>query len=349
MLKKFIERPVLSTVISVLLVILGMIGLINLPISQYPDIAPPTVFVSAVYSGANADVVLKSVIIPLEEQINGVENMTYMTSSAGNDGSAQITIFFKVGTNPDLAAVNVQNRVSRAVSLLPQVVTEAGVTVAKSQNSNLLIFSLYSENKDYDDTFLQNFTKINLIPAIQRVNGVGNVQVFTSKDYSMRIWLKPDAMSRYGLVPDDITEALNEQNIEAAPGKFGENSNESFQYVIRFSGRLKSTKEFGNIIIKSDSKGQLLHLSDVARIELGALDYSVDLKTNGLASVGVGITQASGSNARNVINDAKKILEDASQSFPKGIHITYLVDVFVFLFVFFVFVFSTLIEFLFFF
>lgn len=326
MLKKFIERPVLSTVISVLLVILGMIGLINLPISQYPDIAPPTVFVSAGYSGANADVVLKSVIIPLEEQINGVENMTYMTSSAGNDGSAQITIFFKVGTNPDLAAVNVQNRVSRAVSLLPQVVTEAGVTVAKSQNSNLLIFSLYSENKDYDDTFLQNYTKINLIPAIQRVNGVGNVQVFTSKDYSMRIWLKPDAMSRYGLVPDDITEALNEQNIEAAPGKFGENTNESFQYVIRFSGRLKTAQEFGNIIIKSDGKGQLLHLNDVARIELGALDYSVDLKTNGLASVGVGITQASGSNARNVINDAKKILEDASQSFPKGIHITYLVD-----------------------
>ncbi|MEO6630792.1 MAG: efflux RND transporter permease subunit, partial [Mucilaginibacter sp.] len=301
MLKKFIERPVLSTVISVLLVILGLIGLINLPISQYPDIAPPTVFVAANYSGANADVVLKSVIVPLEEQINGVENMTYMTSSAGNDGSAQITIFFKVGTNPDLAAVNVQNRVSRAASLLPQVVTEAGVTVAKSQNSNLLIFSLYSENKDYDDTFLQNYTKINLIPAIQRVNGVGNTQVFTQKDYSMRIWLKPDMMSRYGLVPDDITAALNDQNIEAAPGKFGENSNESFQYVIRYTGRLKTTQEFGNIIIKSDGKGQLLHLSDVARVELGALDYSVDLKTNGLASIGVGITQASGSNARDVI------------------------------------------------
>ncbi|MEP6613032.1 MAG: efflux RND transporter permease subunit [Mucilaginibacter sp.] len=326
MLKKFIERPVLSTVISVLLVILGLIGLINLPISQYPDIAPPTVFVAANYSGANADVVLKSVIVPLEEQINGVENMTYMTSSAGNDGSAQITIFFKVGTNPDLAAVNVQNRVSRAASLLPQVVTEAGVTVAKSQNSNLLIFSLYSENKDYDDTFLQNYTKINLIPAIQRVNGVGNTQVFTQKDYSMRIWLKPDMMSRYGLVPDDITAALNDQNIEAAPGKFGENSNESFQYVIRYTGRLKTTQEFGNIIIKSDGKGQLLHLSDVARVELGALDYSVDLKTNGLASIGVGITQASGSNARDVINQTKKILEDASASFPKGVKITYLVD-----------------------
>ncbi|SHN31328.1 efflux RND transporter permease subunit [Mucilaginibacter sp. OK098] len=326
MLKKFIERPVLSTVISVLLVILGVIGLINLPISQYPDIAPPTVFVSANYSGANADVVLKSVIVPLEEQINGVENMTYMTSSAGNDGSAQITIFFKVGTNPDLAAVNVQNRVSRAVSLLPQVVTQAGVTVAKSQNSNLLIFSLYSENKDYDDTFLQNYCQINLVPAIQRVNGVGNTQIFTSKDYSMRIWLKPDVMASYSLVPDDITNALNEQNIEAAPGKFGENSNESFQYVIKYTGRLKTTQQFGDIIIKSVGKGQLLHLKDVARIELGALDYSADLKTNGLPSIGVGITQASGSNARDVINNTKKILETAAESFPKGIKLTYLVD-----------------------
>lgn len=326
MLKKFIERPVLSTVISVLLVILGIIGLINLPISQYPDIAPPTVFVSANYSGANADVVLKSVIVPLEEQINGVENMTYMTSSAGNDGSAQITIFFKVGTNPDLAAVNVQNRVSRAVSLLPQVVTQAGVTVAKSQNSNLLIFSLYSENKDYDDTFLQNYCQINLVPAIQRVNGVGNTQIFTSKDYSMRIWLKPDVMASYQLVPDDITNALNEQNIEAAPGKFGENSNESFQYVIKYTGRLKTTQQFGDIIIKSVGKGQLLHLKDVARIELGALDYSADLKTNGLPSIGVGITQASGSNARDVINNTKKILETAAESFPKGIKLTYLVD-----------------------
>ncbi|MDB5007996.1 MAG: bepE 1 [Mucilaginibacter sp.] len=326
MLKRFIERPVLSTVISVLLVILGVIGLVNLPISQYPDIAPPTVQVSANYSGANADVVLKSVIIPLEEQINGVENMTYMTSSAGNDGSASISIFFKVGTNPDLAAVNVQNRVSRATSLLPQVVTQAGVTVAKSQNSNLLIFVLSSDNKAFDATFLQNYAKINLVPAIQRVNGVGNTQIFTSRDYSMRIWLKPDVMSRYGLIPDDITNALNEQNIEAAPGKFGENSDESFQYVIRYTGRLKNATEFGNIILKSVGKGQLLHLNDVARIELGAMDYSVDLKTNGLPSIGVGITQASGSNARDVINETKSILETASASFPKGLKITYMVD-----------------------
>lgn len=198
MLKKFIERPVLSTVISVLLLILGILGLINLPISQYPDIAPPTVNVSAFYNGANADVVLKSVIIPMEEQINGVENMTYMTSTASNDGSASITVYFKVGTNPDLAAVNVQNRVSRATSLLPLVVTQSGVTVAKSQSSNLVIFSLYSDNKTYDETFLQNYAKINLVPQIQRVTGVGTAEVFGSRDYSMRIWLKPDVMSRYG-------------------------------------------------------------------------------------------------------------------------------------------------------
>jgi len=326
MLKKFIERPVLSTVISVLLVILGVLGLINLPISQYPDIAPPTVQVSAGYSGANADVVLKSVIVPLEEQINGVENMTYMTSSAGNDGSASITVYFKVGTNPDLAAVNVQNRVSRAASLLPQVVTEAGVSVNKSQSSNLVIFSLYSENPAYDETFLQNYAKINLVPQIQRVTGVGNANVFGSRDYSMRIWLKPDVMAQYGLIPDDITNIINEQNIEAAPGKFGENSNQSFEYVIRYKGRLKTAQEFGDMIIKSVGKGQFLRMKDVARIELGSLDYTFDIQTNRLPSVGVAISQTSGSNARDVINDTKKILENAELSFPKGIKLTYLVD-----------------------
>jgi HAE1 family hydrophobic/amphiphilic exporter-1 len=326
MLKKFIERPVLSTVISVLLVILGILGLINLPVSQYPDIAPPTVQVQAFYSGANADVVLKSVIIPLEEQINGVENMTYMTSSASNDGSAGITVYFKVGTNPDLAAVNVQNRVSRATSLLPLVVTQSGVSVSKSQSSNLIIFSLYSKDKTYDETFLQNYTKINLIPQIQRVTGVGNAMVFGSKDYSMRIWLKPDVMSRYGLIPDDITEALNEQNIEAAPGKFGENSHEPFQYVLRYKGRLQTPKEFGDIIIKSVGNGQLLRLNDVARVELGALDYSFVEQTNGMASVGVAISQTAGSNAHDVINETKKILDQASEKFPPGVGLTYLVD-----------------------
>src|SRR5919199_2436687 len=214
MLKRFIERPVLSTVISIIIVTLGILGLTSLPISQYPDIAPPTVQVSASYTGANADVVLNSVIVPLEEQINGVENMTYMTSTAGNDGTANITVNFKLGTNPDLAAVNVQNRVARATPLLPQEVTRAGVTVAKRQSSNLLIFSLYSENPAYDQTFLQNYANINLIPQIKRRPGVGDASAFGQMEYSMRIWLRPDVMATYGLVPSDVSAALAEQNIE---------------------------------------------------------------------------------------------------------------------------------------
>ncbi|MET1056130.1 MAG: efflux RND transporter permease subunit [Pedobacter sp.] len=327
MFKIFIQRPVLSTVISVIIVILGVLGLTSLPIAQYPDIAPPTVNVAASYTGANADVVLKSIIIPLEEQINGVENMTYMTSTATNDGAASIKIFFKVGTDPDLAAVNVQNRVSRATSLLPSEVTQAGVTVTKSQSSNLLIFSLYSEDKAYDQTFLQNYAKINLVPAIQRVTGVGDATVFGSKDYSMRIWLKPDIMQQYSLIPSDISAVLAEQNIEAAPGKFGENSNQSFQYVIKYKGRLVQPAEFENMIIKSVGQGQVLRLKDVARVELGALTYSSTISMNGQESVGMAISQTPGSNARDVINNSKKIIEEASKTFPKGIKYTYLVDV----------------------
>ncbi|GEP49896.1 multidrug transporter AcrB [Flavobacterium noncentrifugens] len=327
MFKKFIQRPVLSTVISVIVVILGILGLTALPIAQYPDIAPPQVNVSASYSGANADVVLKSINIPLEEQINGVENMTYMTSSATNDGTASIRVFFKVGTNPDLAAVNVQNRVSRATSLLPAEVTQAGVTVTKSQSSNLLIVSLYSEDKGYDQTFLQNYVKINLVPQIQRVTGVGEVTVFGSKDYSMRIWLKPDVMKQYGLIPSDISAALAEQNIEAAPGKFGENGNQAFQYVIKYKGRLVSESEFENIIVKSQSNGQFLRLKDVAKVELGSLTYSSTTRTNGLQSVGFAVSQTPGSNARDVINESKKIIAEASKTFPKGIKYTELINV----------------------
>ena len=327
MFKIFIQRPVLSTVISVIIVILGVLGLTSLPIAQYPDIAPPTVNVSASYTGANADVVLKSIIIPLEEQINGVENMTYMTSTATNDGSASIKIFFKVGTDPDLAAVNVQNRVSRATSLLPSEVTQAGVTVTKSQSSNLLIFALYSEDKAYDQTFLQNYAKINLVPAIQRVTGVGDATVFGSKDYSMRIWLKPELMQQYGLIPSDISAALAEQNIEAAPGKFGENGDQAFQYVIKYKGRLTQPQEFENIIIKSVGQGQILRLKDVAKVELGALTYTATINMNGRESVGMAISQTPGSNARDVINNSKKIIEEASKTFPKGVKFTYLVDV----------------------
>jgi len=327
MFKIFIQRPVLSTVISVIIVILGVLGLVELPISQYPDIAPPTVNVSASYTGANADVVLKSIVIPLEEQINGVENMTYMTSTATNDGNASIKIFFKVGTNPDLAAVNVQNRVSRATSLLPVEVTQAGVTVTKSQSSNLLIFSLYSDDKTYDQTFLQNYAKINLVPQIQRVVGVGDVTVFGAKDYSMRIWLKPDIMQQYKLMPSDISAALAEQNIEAAPGKFGENGDQAFQYVIKYKGRLTSDKEFGEIIIKSVGNGQMLRLKDVAKVELGSLSYASTIKTNGVESAAMAISQTPGSNARDVIINSKKLIEEAAKNFPKGVKYTVLVDV----------------------
>jgi HAE1 family hydrophobic/amphiphilic exporter-1 len=327
MFKIFIQRPVLSTVISVIIVILGILGLASLPIAQYPDIAPPTVNVSASYTGANADVVLKSIVVPLEEQINGVENMTYMTSSATNDGNASIKIFFKVGTDPDLAAVNVQNRVSRATSLLPAEVTQAGVTVTKSQSSNLLIFSLYSEDKAYDQTFLQNYAKINLVPQIQRVVGVGDVNVFGSMDYSMRIWLKPDIMQQYKLIPSDISRALAQQNIEAAPGKFGENGKQAFQYVIKYKGRLTSAKEFENIVVKSAGNGQLLRLKDVAKVELGSLSYASANITNGYQSVAIAISQTPGSNARDVINNSKLIIDEAVKSFPKGVKYTTLVDV----------------------
>jgi HAE1 family hydrophobic/amphiphilic exporter-1 len=328
MLRVFIERPVLSTVISALIVLLGILGMVKLPIAQYPDISPPTVQVSASYSGANADVVLKSVIVPLEEQINGVEGMTYMTSTATNDGAGSISIYFAVGTDPNQAAVDVQNRVSAATSLLPQEVTQAGVTVRKQQSSNLLIMSIYSDNPAYDQTFLQNYAAINVIPQLQRVNGVGAANVFGGvKTYSMRIWLKPDVMAIYGITPADITAALNDQNVDAAPGKFGENGNQTFQYVIRYSGRLQSTEQFGDIIIKANTNGQLLRLKDVARIELGSQTYTSFTTTNGKQSVGISVNQTPGSNARDVINNSKKVIELAAKSFPTGVHFVYLVDI----------------------
>jgi HAE1 family hydrophobic/amphiphilic exporter-1 len=255
MLKTFIERPVLSTVISVILVILGIISIFALPITLYPEIAPPTVRVSAFYQGANADVVMKSVVVPLEEQINGVENMTYMTSSASNDGSASITILFKQGTNPDLAAVNVQNRVSRAVPLLPAEVTRAGVTTSKQQSSMVMVFALSSTNKSFDAEFLQNYANINLVPIIKRINGVGEAQAWGTGDYSMRIWLKPDVMATYGLVPDDINNALAEQNIEAAPGKIGENSNQSLNMYLNTKAGLKNRRNMRILLFARQKTG----------------------------------------------------------------------------------------------
>lgn len=319
MLKRFIERPVLSTVVSIIIVTLGIIGLVTLPISQYPDIAPPTIQVQTSYSGANADVVLKSVIVPLEQQINGVENMDYITSTAGNDGSANITVSFKIGSDPNMAAVNVQNAVARANPQLPQDVVRSGVTVQKKQTSNLLIFSIYSTNPSFDQTFLQNYADINITPVIKRIPGVGDASASGNMDYSMRIWLNSQAMASYGLVPADITAALAEQNIQAAPGQFGESGGQSFQYVIKYPGTLIDTTQFGNIVLRSNLRSRLLRLKDVARIELGALSYFNSTRTNGYPAVSISVAQVAGSNARDVITQTLKVMEDASKSFPNGV------------------------------
>ena len=326
MFRIFIERPILASVISIIIVILGILGLFSLPIEQYPDIAPPTVRVSASYTGANAETVLNSVIIPIEEQINGVENMTYMTSTATNTGSASIDVYFKQGTNADMAAVNVQNRVARAQSILPTEVTRAGVTTAKRQSSILLIASIYSADSRFDETFVQNYVNINLLPQLKRINGVGEAMVFGAKDYSMRIWLKPDIMAAYELVPSDIIAALNEQSLEAAPGRFGELNDQSFEYILKYKGKLSSPQEFENIIIKADQNGNILRLKDVARIELGALTYSVSTAVMGKPGISIAIFQTAGSNAREVIIEAKKVLEEASKSFPEGMDYAILSD-----------------------
>jgi hydrophobic/amphiphilic exporter-1 (mainly G- bacteria), HAE1 family len=320
MFKKFIERPVLSTVISIIIVMLGILGLVKLPIEQYPDIAPPTVRVSASYAGANAEVVFNSVIIPLEEQINGVEGMTYMTSSASNDGGGSIEINFEVGTDPDMAAVMVQNRVSAASGILPAEVTRAGVSVRKQQGGMLLMAALYSDNPAYDEAFLANYADINIVPKLKRVKGVGDAGAMSAKTYSMRIWLKPDIMAVYGVTTGDISLALNDQSIEAAPGKFGEQSEQSFQYVVRYSGKLKTVGEFENIIIKADDNGQYLKLKDVARVELGAQSYTAGLTVDGKPGTNISVSQTAGSNAREVIVESLKVMDEVAESFPAGIH-----------------------------
>ena len=326
MLARFINRPVLSTVISILIVILGVLGLRALPVSQYPEIAPPTISVTASYAGASAEVVMNSVVIPLEEQINGVENMTYMTSSASNNGSATISVYFEQGTNPDLAAVNVQNRVARATSQLPQEVVQTGVSVSKQQSDNILIFALYSDNEAYDEVFVQNYAEINLLPAVKRVNGVGSARAFGEQNYAMRIWLKPDVMKAYDLIPADVFRAIREQNIEAAPGQFGENSDQSFQYVIRYTGKLQTDQDFENIIIKSDADLRMLRLKDVARVELGSQNYAQSFRFNGKVASGIAIAQTAGSNAQDVIRDSLKVLDESAKSFPEGLHYAELVN-----------------------
>ena len=319
-LDKFINRPVLSTVISILIVILGVIGLATLPVTQYPDIAPPTVSVSASYTGANAQTVLNSVVAPLEDQINGVENMMYIQSSASNNGSADISVYFNQGTDPDMAAVNVQNRVSMAQGLLPAEVTKVGVTAQKRQNSMLLIFSLYDAEDKYNIEFIENYAEINLIPEVQRVKGVGDANVM-GMDYSMRIWLKPDVMAQYNLVPSDISGVLAEQNIEAAPGQFGERGNQTFQYTIRYKGRLQQTEEFEDIVIKALPNGEVLRLGDVARIELGRLAYTFNNTVNGHKAVTCIVFQMAGTNATETINNLLDVISKAEESLPAGLKI----------------------------
>lgn len=331
-LDNFIKRPVLSTVISIIIVLLGLIGLLTLPISQYPDIAPPTVEVKASYQGANAQTVVNSVIAPLEEEINGVEDMTYMTSTATNTGDATITVYFKPGSDPDMAAVNVQNRVTKAQGFLPSEVTKAGVTTSKKQSSILLAFTVYSENDKYDQEFLFNYLKINVIPQIKRIGGVGDAQLLGA-EYSMRIWLKPDVMAQYGLIPSDVIAALNEQNIEAAPGQFGENAKDvTFQYMLKYKGRLVTPEEFGDIVIRANESGEVLRLRTVADVELGSLSYAIDTRSKGHEGITAMIYQSAGSNATQIINDIKALLEAEKRNFPPGVTYDILLDTNDFLF-----------------
>lgn len=328
----FIKRPVLSTVISIFFVLLGAIGLVSLPIERYPDIAPPTISIMTSYQGADAQTVLNSVITPLEESINGVENMTYMQSTATNNGTAMITVYFKQGSDPDMAAVNVQNRVSQAQALLPAEVTRVGVTVSKRQTSNVVMYSLTTDDGRYDDEFLTNYNNINIVPMLKRISGVGDVQTPGVKTYSMRIWLQPEKMKQYGLVPSDISGALAEQNIEAAPGSFGEQSNLKYEYTMRYKGRLKTPEEYGNIIISSNTNGQTLHLRDVAKVEMGGLQYSVAIKNNNRPAVIGMVNQIAGSNATDIANNVKAALADAQKQMPPGMKVTIEQDVTEFLF-----------------
>lgn len=325
MLKTFIERPVLSTVISILIVLLGIIGIVTLPVEQYPDIAPPTVQISTQYPGANADVVMKSVIIPIEEAVNGVEGMTYMTSTASNSGQANITVYFTKETDPDLAAVKVQNLVATTSSSLPAEVNQIGVTVNKQLSSYILMMTVSSDNDEYDAEFIQNYANINLIPQIKRVYGIGDAAVMGAKDYSMRIWLKPDVMAAYKISSGEVIAALQDQNIEAAPGELGQNSNQTYQYTLKYTGRLKAEEQFQDIIIRS-TNNHVLRLKDVADVELGSLNYSLISRTQGNESVFLMVSQTGGTNAQELIKNVRKVVDKESESFPPGLKVTYMMD-----------------------
>lgn len=321
MLKIFIDRPVLSTVVSIIILILGVLGLTTLPVTQYPDIAPPTVRVAANYPGANAETVLESVVIPLEEQINGVEGMSYITSTASNNGSASIQVFFDQGIDPDIAAVNVQNRVARATPLLPREVTQSGVITQKQQTSALMFFTVFSENEDYDATYIQNYLNINVIPEIKRINGVGDVNVFGAKNYAMRIWLQPEKLAAYNLMPSDVTAAINEQSLEAAAGALGQNNAEAFEYVIKYGGRFRTENQYEDIVIKALGDGQFLRLKDVAEVDLDAEGYTAISYTNGLPGVSMGVYQTPGSNAQEIIENVRATLDRLEQDFPTGLSV----------------------------
>jgi hydrophobic/amphiphilic exporter-1 (mainly G- bacteria), HAE1 family len=319
MFKRFIEQPVLSTVISIILTLLGLLSLYSLPITLFPDIAPPTVQVTATYPGANAEVVARAVATPLEESINGVENMTYMTSTSSNDGTMTLNVFFKVGTNPDLAAVNVQSRVSKATSQIPQEAVQSGISTQKQQNSMIMVPLIYSNDSTYDETFLQNYAKINILPELQRVPGVGQATVFGAKDYSMRIWLKPDRLTANNLSPQDVLNSIHDQNLEAAPGRFGQSSTSSFEYVLKYKGKLSKNEDYENIILKSAPDGSLVRLKDVARVEFGAFAYSANTHIAGKPGIGIALFQTAGSNANDILTEADRIMKKAATSFPKGI------------------------------
>lgn len=318
--RTFIDRPILSCVISVFILILGFLSLSNLPMEQFPDIAPPTVTVSATYTGANAETVQKAVIAPLEEAINGVENMTYMTSTATNTGQATITVYFRQGTDPDMATVNTKNRVAEAEGLLPAEVTQIGVNVAKEQTGILKFIALYSPDDRFDQNFINNYLKINIEPRLSRISGVGNVQVFGG-DYAMRIWLDPRAMAQHALEPSDVAAALGTQNIEAPTGTLGEESDRTFQYTLKYRGRYETAEEFGDIVLKALPTGEVLRLKDVARIELGALTYATDVRIAGHAGAGAMISQVAGSNANQIIEEIDRLTAELSEQLPEGLEL----------------------------
>ena len=324
-LRFFIDRPVFSGVISVVIVLMGVIAMKALPVEQYPDIAPPTINVWASYPGANAETVQKAVIVPLEEAINGVEDMTYMTSTASNTGDAFINIYFKQGANADMAAVNVQNRVNGVLSQLPAEATKTGVTTEKQQNAELLTFALYSPDNRFDQTFLNNYVKINVEPRLKRIGGVGKAQLFGS-NYSMRLWLRPDKMAQYGLIPDDISSVLAKQNIEAATGSFGANHPTANEYTMKYRGRLSTAEEFGELVVKSLPGGDVLRLKDVADVELGDEYYNYSTEVNGHPAAMMLINQKAGSNASSTINEIHEVLDEIERDLPEGAEFVVLTD-----------------------